>query len=122
MVDWVADYMERVESLPVLSDIAPGEVRERLPDSPPEQAGGANEWDAIFEDLDRIIVPGTTHWQSPSFFGYFPCNASGPAILGELASAGLGVQGMLWQTSPACTELEMRMLDWMAGAIGLPES
>lgn len=122
MVDWVADYMERVESLPVLAEVAPGDVLDQLPDSAPEQAGGADEWDAIFDDLDRMIVPATTHWQSPSFFGYFPCNASGPAILGELASAGLGVQGMLWQTSPACTELEMRMLDWMAQAIGLPES
>jgi len=122
MVDWVADYMERVESLPVLADVQPGDVLEQLPAAAPEQAGGAGEWDAIFADLDRIIVPGTTHWQSPNFFGYFPCNASGPAILGELASAGLGVQGMLWQTSPACTELEMRMLDWMADAIGLPES
>ena len=122
MVDWIADYMERVESFPVLADVEPGDVLASLPDAPPDSPGGADEWEAIFTDLERIILPGMTHWQSPGFFGYFPCNASGPAILGELLSAGLGVQGMLWQSGPACTELEMRMLDWMAEAIGLPRS
>ena len=76
--------------------------------------------EGILEDLDRLILPGITHWQAPGFFAYFPCNASGPAIMGELLSAGLGVQGMLWATSPAATELETRMLEWLAQLIGLP--
>ncbi|MGA1266268.1 MAG: pyridoxal-dependent decarboxylase, partial [Phycisphaerales bacterium] len=77
---------------------------------------------AVLADMDRVIVPGLTHWQHPSFFGYFPANISGPAILGELLSAGLGVQGMLWSTSPACTELETHMLDWLVDLLGLPAS
>ena len=86
----------------------------------PESRSTPDSWDRVFDDLTRIILPGLTHWQHPSFFGYFPCNASGPAVLGELLSAGLGVQGMMWQTSPACTELETRMLDWAAEMFGLP--
>ena len=124
MVDFVASYLERVGEQPVLSRAEPGAVFDALPDSPPEvggQSGGdADEWDAIFRDLESIILPGLTHWQHPSFFAFFPANTSGPAILAELLSAGLGVQGMLWQTSPACTELETKMLDWMAHACGLP--
>src|SRR4029453_8685886 len=77
--------------------------------------------DAVLADVDRVIVPGLTHWQHPSFFAYFPANASYPAILGELLSAGLGVNGMLWATSPACTELETLMLDWMVELLGLPD-
>jgi aromatic-L-amino-acid decarboxylase len=118
MVDWIADYMERVESLLVLSRATPGEVGAALPAAAPERG---EPWDAIFGDLERIIVPGLTHWQSPNFFAYFPCNASGPGILGELLSAGLNVNGMMWATSPAATELETRMLDWMARAMALPE-
>jgi len=116
-VEWVARYMERVESLPVLSRVRPGEVYEALPDAPPTRG---EPFKAVLADLDRIILPGITHWQSPSFFGYFPANASGPAILGELLSAGLGVQGMLWTTSPACTELETRVLDWLVQMLELP--
>lgn len=127
MVDWVANYMQRVESLPVLSQVNPGDILAKLPEHPPEQGLGqsatpVDDWHAIFDDLNDIILPGITHWQSPNFFGFFPCNASAPGILGELASAGLGVQGMLWATSPACTELEIRVLDWMAQMIGLPDS
>lgn len=118
VVDWIADYWERVEQLPVLSQVEPGSVRERLPAEPPEQG---EPFDAILRDVDEIILPGITHWQSPNFFGYFPANVSGPAVLGELLSAGLGVQGMLWSTSPACTELETHMLDWMAQIVDLPE-
>ncbi len=118
MVDWIAHYMCTVEDYPVLSQVAPGDVRAALPDSPPAHG---EPFDAIFADLERVIMPGITHWQSPNFFGYFPANASGPAILGELLSAGLGVQGMLWTTSPACTELETHVLDWLVGALGLPE-
>jgi aromatic-L-amino-acid decarboxylase len=119
VVDWVADYWDRVESLPVLSQVRPGEIRERLPAHPP-QAGEAFE--NVLEELDSIILPGITHWQSPNFFAYFPANTSGPSVLGELVSAGLGVQGMLWSTSPACTELETHVLDWMAEMTGLPSA
>src|SRR5437764_2114961 len=117
-VDWVADYLERVEALPVRPSVVPGEVRSMLPPHPPESP---QPWSAILADLDRIVLPGVTHWQSPNFFGYFPCNASGPGILGDLVSSGLGVQGMLWSTSPACTELETHVMDWLVGMLGLPE-
>lgn len=92
-----------------------------LPESPPDQPGGREAWPDILEDVREIILPALTHWQSPGFFGYFPANGSWPAVLGDLISTGLGVQGMLWQTSPAVTELETRMLDWMARLCGLPE-
>ncbi|MFD0686444.1 aminotransferase class I/II-fold pyridoxal phosphate-dependent enzyme [Actinomadura fibrosa] len=117
VVDWIADYQEKVESYPVQSQVRPGEVLASLPAGPPEEGEG---FEAVLADLDRVVMPGITHWQHPSFFAYFPANASGPAILGELLSAGLGVQGMLWATSPACTELETRMLDWLAELLGLP--
>jgi aromatic-L-amino-acid decarboxylase len=117
VVEWIARYMERVEELPVLSRVAPGEVRAQLPPHPPEQG---EPFAAMLGDVDRIVMPGITHWQSPGFFAYFPSNGSGPAILGELLSAGLGVQGMLWSTSPACTELETHVMDWLVEALGLP--
>jgi len=118
VVDWVARYQERVESLPVLSRAGPGETRSHLPPSPPECG---ESFEAVLEDVEKIILPGLTHWQSANFFAYFPCNNSGPAILGELLSAGLGVQGMLWATSPACTELETHVLDWAADLLALPD-
>jgi len=116
-VDWIASYLETIEQHPVQSPVAPGEVRARLPPSPPESP---EPFEAVLRDLDRIVVPGLTHWQRPSFFAFFPANASPPAILGELLSAGLGVQGMLWVTSPACTELETHVLDWVVEALELP--
>ncbi|MGH8874117.1 MAG: pyridoxal-dependent decarboxylase [Acidimicrobiia bacterium] len=118
LVDWIASYMERVEDLPVLAQVKPGDVRAQLPPHPPHQG---EPFDAILGDVERIVLPGVSHWQSPNFFGFFPANASGPGILGELLSAGLGVQGMLWATSPACTELETHMLDWLVEMLGLPE-
>ena len=117
MVDWIADYQRRVESLPVVAPVQPGQVRASLPPEPPRQG---EPFDAILADVDKLILPGITHWQSPNFFAFFPANNSGPSILGELLSAGLGVQGMLWATSPACTELETHMLDWMASMLELP--
>jgi len=117
VVDWVADYYERIESFPVLSTVAPGEVFRALPSDPPLHG---ESFPLILRDLDNIILPGVTHWQSPNFFAYFPANASGPAILGDLLSSALGVQGMLWATSPACTELETRVLDWLVDMLGLP--
>jgi len=118
VVDWIADYQSRVESLPVLSQVKPGEVRALLPANPPAQG---ESFDDVLKDVERVILPGVTHWQSPNFFAYFPCNASGPGILGDLLSSGLGVQGMLWSTSPACTELETHVMDWLVGMLGLPE-
>ena len=118
LVDWIADYYERIESLPVLSKVRPGEIRQALPAGPPPQG---EDFADLLADVDRIILPGVTHWQSPKFHAYFPANASGPAILGDLLSSALGVQGMLWATSPACTELETHVLDWLVGMLGLPE-
>jgi aromatic-L-amino-acid decarboxylase len=117
-VDWVVSYLERLERFPVLSRVRPGEVRAALPGRPPEQG---EPMDAVLADLERVILPGITHWQSPSFFAYFPANSSPPAILADLVAAGLGVQGMMWVTSPACTELETHVLDWFADALALPE-
>ncbi|HSS95658.1 MAG TPA: pyridoxal-dependent decarboxylase [Terriglobales bacterium] len=118
MVDWIADYYSRVESLPVLSQVEPGQIRASLPAHPPLHGGSFED---MLRDVDRLILPGITHWQSPNFFAYFPSAVSGPSILGELLSAGLGVQGMLWATSPACTELETHVLDWLVGMLELPE-
>jgi len=117
-VDWIADYQSRIENFPVLSQVKPGEIRGSLPANPPAKG---EDFDALLNDIDRLILPGVTHWQSPNFFAYFPCNASGPGILGDLLASGLGVQGMLWSTSPACTELETHVMDWLVGMMGLPE-
>ncbi len=118
VVDWIADYCETVENLPVLSRVSPGEVRASLPEHPPLHG---EPFERVLEDVGRVILPGVTHWQSPNFFAFFPANASGPAILGDMVSSGLGVQGMLWTTSPACTELETHVLDWLVEMLGLPE-
>jgi aromatic-L-amino-acid decarboxylase len=117
-VDWVADYLARVEQYPVLSRAQPGEIRARLPAHPPRQG---EDFESMLRDLDEIVLPGITHWQSPSFFAFFPGNSSPPAVLGELLSAGLGVQGMLWATSPACTEVETHLMDWLVEMLDLPE-
>lgn len=121
-VEWLNAYRLALPGMPVRSPAAPGDVLATLPSQPPLLgiADGRDSWDSVFADLDRIVLPALTHWQHPRFFAYFPANASPPAILGELLSAGLGVQGMLWITSPACTELETRMLDWLAEALDLP--
>ncbi len=119
LVDWIADYMEKVESLPIQSEVAPGDIRSRLPGTAPEEP---EDFATILRDLDDIVMPGITHWQSPGWFAYFPANTSPPAILGELAAAGLGVQGMLWSTSPACTEIETVVVDWLVDLLGLPAS
>jgi aromatic-L-amino-acid decarboxylase len=118
VVDWIADYYENIESMPVLSRSKPGQTRASLPAHPPADG---EAFDSILADVADLILPGVTHWQSPNFFAFFPANTSGPAILGELLSAGLGVQGMLWATSPACTELETHVLDWLVEMLGLPE-
>jgi aromatic-L-amino-acid decarboxylase len=119
VVDWIADYWSRLGSFPVRSPAAPGDVRAALPADPPEQG---EPFGQVLADLERVVLPGTTHWQHPGFFGYFPANTSGPSVLGDLLSSGLGVQGMSWVTSPACTELEQHVLDWFAGLLGLPDA
>ncbi|SFD83589.1 aromatic-L-amino-acid decarboxylase [Blastococcus tunisiensis] len=119
VVDWIADYWSRVGDLPVRSQVSPGDVRATLPAQAPEQG---EPFSAVLADLDRVVLPGTTHWQHPGFFGYFPANTSGPSVLGDLVSAGLGVQGMSWVTSPAATEVEQHVMDWFAELLGLPSS
>jgi len=117
-VEWVARYLESIEDHPVQSRAEPGWVRSQLPPSPPAAPEG---FGALLADLDRVVVPGLSHWQHPGWFAYFPTGASGPSVLADLVAAGLGVQGMLWSTSPACTELEIHVLDWMAELLGLPQ-
>jgi aromatic-L-amino-acid decarboxylase len=118
VVEWVAQYMERVRELPIASGVKPGEIRARLPAAAPEQP---EPFDALLRDLDDVVLPGITHWQAPGWFAYFPANASGPSILAELVAAGLGAQGMLWATSPALTEIEAHVLDWLVDLLGLPQ-
>ncbi|MFW9817862.1 MAG: pyridoxal-dependent decarboxylase, partial [Candidatus Thorarchaeota archaeon] len=118
MVDWIADYYKHVKEYPVLSKVDPGRLRAALPESPPKHG---EAFENILKDVTELILPGITHWQSPNFFAFLPSNTSGPSILGELLSAGLGVQGMMWTTSPACTELETHVLDWLADMQGLPD-
>ena len=117
-VDWVASYWERVPELPVQSSVAPGETFDSLPASPPATGGELHD---VLAELDRTVVPALTHWQHPSFFAFFPANTSGPGVLADLVSSGLGVNGMNWATSPACTEVEMAMLDWFVDLLGLPD-
>ena len=118
VVDWIADYYEWVESHPVVPSVAPGDIRASLPEHPPQSG---EPFASLMTDVDKLIMPGITHWQSPNFFAYFPSNTSFPSILGEMMAAGMGVQGMVWKTSPACTELETHVLDWMVELLGLPD-
>ena len=118
VVEWVAAYMERVAELPIASTVQPGEIRARLPAAAPEEP---EPFEDLMRDLDEVVLPGITHWQAPGWFAYFPANASPPAMLAELVSAGLGAQGMLWSTSPALTEIEAHVLDWLVDLLGLPE-
>lgn len=117
VVDWIVDYWAGLPDRPVVLHEPPGSVAARLPAGPPERG---EAFDAILADLHRVVTPGLTHWQHPGFFGYFPANTSAPSVLGDLVGAGLGVQGMLWATSPACTEVETVMLDWLAELLDLP--
>jgi aromatic-L-amino-acid decarboxylase len=117
-VDWVADYLDRVGELPVLAQVEPGELRARLPASPPERG---EPFAAVLRDLDEVLLPAVTHWQHPRFFGYFATTGSEPGILAELLTAGLNQTAFIWRTSPAATELEFLVLDWLAQLIGLPE-
>lgn len=119
LIDWIADYRERVAEYPVMAQVAPGEIKARLPTKPP---GGPEDIQAVLTDLDRIIMPGISHWQSPRFFGYFPSNAPLAGVLGDLLSTGLGVIGLSWQSGPAVTELEEVVTDWVRQMVGLSDA
>jgi aromatic-L-amino-acid decarboxylase len=119
LIDWIADYRTRVAEFPVMARTAPGEVRAQLPASPPENP---EKFDAIFKDMDSIVMPGLSHWQHPRFFGYFPSNGSLASVLGDYLSTGLGVLGLSWQSSPALTEVEEVVTDWMRQMIGLSDA
>ena len=117
IVDWIADYLEKIEEYPVKPKVAPGEIFEKLPDSAPVQSESISD---IMKDLQETIMPGITHWQSPNFFAYFPANSSYPSILAEMITATLGVQGMIWETSPAAAELEEKVMNWLKQMLGIP--
>ncbi len=117
-LEWAASYLERVGDLPVLAQVAPGEIRSRLPDHAPEQG---EPFAAVLRDLDEVLLPGVTHWQHPRYFAYFATSASEPGILAELLAATLNSVSFLWRTAPAATELEGVVLDWTAKLLGLPE-
>jgi aromatic-L-amino-acid decarboxylase len=117
-LEWAADYLDRVADLPVLAQVAPGEIRSRLPASPPEQG---EPFAAVLRDLDEVLLPGITHWQHPRYFAYFAVTASRPGILAELLAAALNPVAILWRTAPASTELEGLVCDWVAQLLGLPD-
>jgi aromatic-L-amino-acid decarboxylase len=119
LVEWCARYLESLDDIRVRPAVVPGWVREQLPPGPPAEP---EPWSAIVADLDRVVLPAVTHWQSPGFHAYFPGNSSAAAVLGELVTATLGQQGMLWATSPVTTELEAHMCDWLVELLGLPPS
>jgi len=119
LIDWIADYLEHSDRYPVLARTGPGEIKDLIPDEAPEHG---EPMARIMADFQRDILPGVTHWNHPRFFAYFPANNSGPSILGELLSAGLGVNAMLWQTSPAATELEEKVMSWLGKLVGVPDS
>jgi aromatic-L-amino-acid decarboxylase len=117
LVDWMADYFARVGDLPVTPAVLPGDIRRRLPTDPP---AAGEPFDALFGDFRELILPGMTHWNHPGWFAYFPGNNSPPSVLGEMLTAAMGAQCMSWATSPAATELEQVVTDWLRGMIGLP--
>jgi len=118
-VEWMADYLENIEELPVKPDISPGDIYKQLPDDAPTQGESITE---IFNDFKEIILPGMTHWQSPSFHAYFPGNNSKPSILAEMLMATMGAQCMVWATSPAATELEDKIMEWLGKMVGLSDN
>ncbi len=118
VVDWIADYLDGVGDLPVLAQVSPGNVASRLPAAPPDDP---EPMDAILDDIDDVVLPGITHWNHPAFFAYFSITGSGPGILGEALAAAFNVNGMLWRTSPAATEVEEVTLDWLRQLLGLDD-
>src|SRR5215203_3613519 len=118
LVDWMADYLDRVSDLPVTPNVAPGDIVRRLPSLPPEEG---EPFEQLFTDFQSLVLPGMTHWNHPGWFAYFPGNHSPPSILAEMLTATLGAQCMSWATSPAATELEQQVMAWLGQMIGLPE-
>ncbi|MED5227055.1 MAG: pyridoxal-dependent decarboxylase, partial [Pseudomonadota bacterium] len=119
LVDWMAEYMGSVGKLPVRSQVKPGQITDLLQEKPPKKG---ESMDSILEDFETNILPGVTHWQHPKFFAYFPANSSPPSVLAEMLTATLGAQCMMWQTSPAATEMETRIMEWLSEMIGLPNN
>jgi aromatic-L-amino-acid decarboxylase len=119
LVEWMASYLENVGEYPVKSQVSPGEIFKQIPNQPPSAPEPFNN---LMRDMEEIIMPGMTHWQSPDFFAYFPANTSPPSILAEMITATLGAQCMNWETSPAAAELEEKMMIWLRGMIGLPDN
>ena len=119
IADWAADYRENIESMPVAPTVEPGEISAGLPSSPPEKG---ESFDAIFADLKNIIVPGVLNWAHPEFLAYFGCTTTAPGVLGEIASAALNINAMTWRTSPAATELETVVVDWLRQWLRLPRT
>ncbi len=119
LIDWIADFFAHIDDIPVLPEVAPGDIRRQLPDAPPRHG---EPMDAILQDIDRVIMPGMTHWNHPKFYAYFSITGSLPGILGELLAAAFNVNGMLWKTCPSATELEQAVLDWLRQMLGLPEA
>ena len=119
LIDWIAAYRAGVESRPVMAQTQPGDIKRRLPASPPQHP---EPFDTILDDVDRHVIPGITTWQHPRFFGYFPSNALFSSLLGDYLSSGLGVIGLAWQSSPALTEVEEVVVDWMRQMLGLSEA
>ncbi len=118
LIDWIADYLENIENIPVLPNIEPGSIKNSLPPNPPEQGESMSE---IISDVDKVIMPGMTHWNHPKFMAYFNSSASGPGILAELLSGAFNINGMLWKSCPSATELEQVTLNWLKQMLGLPE-
>jgi len=118
LIDWIADYLDNVEDKPVLAQIKPGEVKNKLPTTPPSKGESIND---VMSDLDKIIMPGMTHWNHPNFMSYFNSTASAPAILGDFLSSSLNINGMIWKTAPASTELEEVVIDWLRQMLQLPQ-
>lgn len=118
LVDWMADYMENVEQFPVKSQVKPGDIKSQLPNSPPQEEEPIED---VFSDFKKIILPGITHWQHPSFHAYFPGNSSQPSVLAEMLTATLGVQAMIWNTSPSAAELEEQVMEWFQKMMDLPK-
>ncbi|MEW6196837.1 MAG: pyridoxal-dependent decarboxylase [Bacteroidota bacterium] len=118
LIDWIADYLDNIETYPVLPDMKPGDIKSKLPQTAPQQNEDLKN---IFSDVDKIILPGVTHWQHPNFMAYFNSTASGPGILGEILSAAFNTNGMVWKSNPASAELEETVLNWFKKMLGLPE-
>ena len=119
LIDWIADYRETLAERPVMSQVSPGEIKQRFSAAPPQNS---ESLEGLLQDIERDILPGITHWNHPSFFAYFPSNTELASVLADLLTAGLGTQGMSWQTSPAATELEEVVMDWLRQMLALPES